>query len=131
MPEHPSILIVDDEDVVRVALTDILEMEGLAVIAASSGHEAIQILKHHTGDALRLVILDLMMPGMNGIETMHKIRAIKPSMTIVISSGYDEEEVADRFHLGQVDRTDVHFLQKPYSMAQLTTLVESCLAASG
>ena len=126
MAEKPPVLVVDDEEVVRVALTDILELYGQRAITASSGPEAITIIQDLSPVGIQVVILDLLMPGMNGVETMYKLIAIAPQIKFIISSGFDEEEVVERFGLGNYDRARVHFLQKPYTMANIMNLVERC-----
>ena len=128
MPENPTILVVDDEEVVRVALADILDMYGYRVITAASGHEALRIVAGLSTGSVNLAILDLMMPGIDGIETMRRLIAHDPNTEIIISSGYDETEAYERFQLSENDRTTLHFLQKPYPMAEIMKLVRSCLA---
>jgi CheY-like chemotaxis protein len=128
MPENPTILVVDDEEVVRIALTDILDMYGYHVITAASGHEAIRIVAGIPPGSVHLAILDLMMPGIDGIETMRRLTALDPNTQIIISSGYDESETYERFQLSEKDRTTLHFLQKPYPMAEIMRLVRSGLA---
>ena len=125
MAEHPPILIVDDEEVVRVALTDILDMFGYPAVTAKDGLEAVRMFTAMAGGpGVYIVILDLMMPGLNGIDTMHKLCAINPDAVIIIASGYDQDEVVARFTLGDLNRDKVHFLQKPYTMATIVNLVE-------
>ena len=128
MPENPTILVVDDEEVVRVALADILDMYGYRVITAAGGHEALRIVADMHPDSVHLAILDLMMPGIDGFETMRRLIALDPNTRIIISSGYDETEAHERFQLGEYDRTALRFLQKPYPMAEIMKLVRSCLA---
>ena len=128
MRENPTILVVDDEEVVRVALADILDMYGYHVITAASGFEAIRIVAGTPTGSVRLAILDLMMPGIDGIETMRRLTALDPNTRIIISSGYDESETYERFQLSEHDRTTLRFLQKPYPMGEIMQLVRSCLA---
>ena len=69
--DSPCVLVVDDEEDVREALRDVVEMEGCSAILAASAHEAIKILEQHKPC---LIILDLMMPGMNGAEMLTLLR---------------------------------------------------------
>ena len=118
------ILLVDDEEPVRTAVTDILEMKGLRVLAAPNGKEGLAIYRQHRADVL-LVLLDLSMPGMSGEETFRELRAVDPGLRIILSSGYDEGEVSARF----AGDPPTGFLQKPYSVETLTAAIERYLAA--
>ena len=82
-----TILLVDDEEAVTSVSKDMLEVLGYSVLIARSGQEAIDIYeKHH--DAIDLVILDVVMPDMGGEETLARLRGIKPSVVVTLSSGY-------------------------------------------
>lgn len=86
-----GILIVDDEQFFRGVLRDMLQQAGLRVIAeASSGEEAIELFRHH---APELVLMDIYMPGMSGIEATREIMALAPAARILICSGtgYDDD----------------------------------------
>ena len=113
-----TILVIDDEEIVRQSVCDILQMQGFEVLTAVNGQDGVaQYRANQT--AVNLIILDLSMPGMNGEETFHALRAINPKIQILLSSGYDEIRVAERI----VDSDSVGFIQKPYHpealMAQL------------
>jgi two-component system, cell cycle sensor histidine kinase and response regulator CckA len=104
------VLIVDDEEMVREVVGDILENSGFKSIAASGGEQALSMYAEHR-DEIKVVLLDLSMPGMSGEETFVRLRSIDPRAHIVISSGYSEAEVRAKFvALGEVSG----FIQKPY-----------------
>ena len=127
MSEHPPILIVDDDEGVRTALTDILDFHGYAAVTAVDGAEAVRIFSELVGVPIVIfMVLDLMMPGLNGIETMQRLTAIAPHARIVISTGLDRDEVLARFDLGDYDHGKVYFLTTPFSMATFVGLVERC-----
>ncbi len=129
MPAHPPILIVDDEEIVRSALSDILELYGYTAVSAGDAYTAIQMFPALCAQpGVHVVILDLMMPGINGIETMHRLAALDPDAQFIISSGFDRDEIAARFHYVSAEGGRVHFLQKPYSMAAIATLIEQCFS---
>ena len=117
-PRHGrgNLLVVDDEPTVRLTSQRMLEKLGYTVLLADSGARALEQLRAHPGK-IAGVILDVMMPGMNGQETLEAMRAIEPAIKVLVSSGYFREELAD----GLVARGAVGFLQKPY---RLTTLAE-------
>lgn len=118
-----NLLVVDDEPTVRLTSQRMLEKLGYSVLVADSGARALEVLRAHQGK-IACVILDVMMPGMNGQETLEALRAIDPAIKVLVSSGYFREELAD----GLVSRGAVGFLQKPY---RLTTLAEELDRALG
>ncbi len=117
------ILVIDDEEPVRDAVTDILELEGLAVITAPDGQTGIDLFRAQQND-VGLILLDLSMPGLNGEETFYELRQIDPQVQIVLSSGYSHDEVAPRF----AGQARVSFIQKPYDAATLVKEIKRQLA---
>lgn len=116
--DRSLVLVIDDEEAVRLAVNDILELEGIDVIVAADGAQAVQQLKAHAGE-VDLVILDLSMPGMSGKETLAQLRAIDPEVPVLLSSGYDKRDVRHRFDTEEVSG----FLQKPYDGQTLVDTV--------
>lgn len=112
------ILVIDDEEPVRDAVSDILEMEGFQVLTAHNGMTGVAIYQQKQAE-ISLIILDLSMPGMNGVETFQALQAVDPQVRVLLSSGYSETEIATRFQ-GQ---GFVGFIHKPYSMAALAESV--------
>ena len=108
------ILVIDDEEPVRVAVTDILELEGLSVISAPNGQEGAALYRQRMNE-VRLVILDLSMPGWSGGESFREMRAANPAVRVVLSSGYSESEATRRF----VGYGLAGFIQKPYDATTL------------
>jgi DNA-binding NtrC family response regulator len=108
------VLVIDDEDPVREAVTDILELEGLAVITAPDGRTGIDLYRRRQAE-INLILLDLSMPGLNGEETFHELRAIDAHVRVLLSSGYSHDEVTARF----AGQNDVGFIQKPYDSDRL------------
>lgn len=117
------VLVVDDEPSVRSVLQKTLGAEGLDVEQASSGEDALGVLK--AGEALPdLVILDLTMPGLGGIETLDRIRDEHPGLPVLLSSGYPEEALdVIREKGGRLNG----FIQKPYRKAHLLEEIEKLL----
>ncbi len=118
------ILIIDDEDVVRRVATSALTSHGYRVRVVSSGREGIEVLREEKG-AISMVLLDLNMPGLNGLETLYELRKIAPDLEVVVSSGYGEEQAMNLFSGQQVSG----FIQKPYTSARLLEKVASALRA--
>jgi nitrogen-specific signal transduction histidine kinase/CheY-like chemotaxis protein len=104
------ILVIDDEEPVREAVTDILEIEGIQVITAASGLEGIELFSRRFRE-IDLVLLDLSMPGLGGAETFRRLQEIDNTIPILLSSGYNQSEVDRRF----TGEEPAGFLQKPYS----------------
>ncbi len=82
-----NILLVDDEDSIHLLYREELEEEGYSVDSAFSGEEALDKLSNAKVD---LVILDINMPGMNGLEALRKIKEIDPALPVILSSAYQE-----------------------------------------
>ena len=113
MEKHKEglVLVIDDERAVREAVADILEMEGINVLAAANGDEGIALYqKHH--EQIDLVLLDLSMPGKSGHETFLELEAFDSNVRIMLSSGYSESDAIRGFASPPL----VGFLQKPYRL---------------
>lgn len=117
-----SVLVIDDEELVRDAVADILTLENIEVIAAEDGYSGLDAYRQHKGE-IGLVLLDLSMPGINGEETFRRLRQIDPHVRVLLSSGYSAEDVGQRFD----EEEPVGFLQKPYSVGALLEVVKDHL----
>jgi two-component system cell cycle sensor histidine kinase/response regulator CckA len=119
---HETLLLVDDEEIIRNLGRDILSDKGYAVLLAANGQEAVEIYKKEDG-RIDLVILDVLMPIMDGVETHRRIKEMDPSSKILICSGYMQGSggYAD-FHEG-IDG----IVQKPYKMDELVKKVRQVL----
>ncbi|RME04106.1 MAG: response regulator [Bacteroidetes bacterium] len=109
-----EVLVIDDEAPVREALKDIFAMYNQPTEAVSSGEEGIHYFRQHHA-RIQLVILDLTMPGLGGIETLKRLREINPGIPVIMSSGYTEEDIKANLRFVQVDG----YLQKPYRIEKL------------
>ena len=113
------ILLVEDEQTIAVTLSDDLEAAGHEVQHVADGKEAISELQRRSFD---VVITDLGMKGMDGVELIEKIRATKPQQLIAVVSGWPEESVLRRFSSQQQPHW---FLQKPVKMNELEQILRS------
>jgi two-component system nitrogen regulation response regulator NtrX len=110
-------LIVDDEESIRKTLADVFEDEGWQSVTAENGKVGLQLFSKRQPD---LVLLDVWMPGMDGIETLQKMRHLNPKAPIVIMSGHGTIETAVRAtKLGAFD-----YLEKPLSLDKLIPLLD-------
>jgi PAS domain S-box-containing protein len=116
------VLVIDDEDEVREATSEILREAGLQIITASDGRAGIQLFRERMQE-IKLVLLDLAMPGMNGADVLVELKALDPDIPVILISGYAEEAVMERF----VDKGLAGFIQKPYSMESLLQRIEQQL----
>ncbi len=116
------VLIADDEESVCNICKQMLEKWGFEVLIASDGKEALNVFIEHS-DIISLVLLDVTMPEMNGNEVLREIRLINPDMPVIMSSGYDEQEVTSRFE----DNNLSGFVQKPYQSDMLRSAIRKAL----
>ena len=116
---YKDVLLVDDDDVVRDSMKAMLEVFGANVTTSSSGADA---LKQFASQSFDVVVTDLGMKGMDGVELIEKIRATKPQQLIAVVSGWPEESVLRRFSSQQQPHW---FLQKPVKMNELEQILRS------
>jgi two-component system cell cycle sensor histidine kinase/response regulator CckA len=119
-PRAGTILVVDDEQPILRLAKAVLESAGLHVLTAGDGNQAIQVFREHASE-IHAVLLDLTMPGMDGVEVFHHIHAFQPEARVVLCSGYDEHEASDRMG----EKRPAAFLRKPYHPRELLTLLNN------
>jgi two-component system, cell cycle sensor histidine kinase and response regulator CckA len=117
-----NILLVDDEDVVRLITSELLSDLGYDVYSFSTGKTAIQFFKSN-GHTIDLVILDKQMPEMDGFEVYKKLKEIKPSLKVILLTGYNiEKEFNELF-----DHDTCRFIQKPVSIEKISYTISELL----
>ena len=121
-----TVLVVDDEEIVRKVVKAMLERYGYDVVLAEDGLQATEILQQ-LKEEVRLIILDLNMPVMNGEETLRRLKLINPNIPILLSSGYNEMEAIQRF----AGKGLAGFVQKPYTSTRLAEMLRSLLGGKG
>ncbi len=109
-----SILLVDDDDLIRESVTEVLQFLGHRPFSAPGGQEALRLLED--GLPVDLVILDMNMPVMNGAETLPRILAQRPDLPVLMATGYSEEDIVPLL----VGRPNVQSLRKPFSIQELS-----------
>ncbi|GFO53484.1 hypothetical protein GMSM_04910 [Geomonas sp. Red276] len=120
-----KVLLVDDEEEVRLTGAELLRELGFTVITGSDGEEALGVVRE-TPDLL-LVLLDLTMPNLDGEQCFNRIREIAPALQVVICSGYHEAEIAGKFK----GKGLAAFLQKPYMLSDLKEVLGRVLKQEG
>ncbi|MGD8367000.1 MAG: response regulator [Desulfobacterales bacterium] len=119
---NETILLIDDEESVRVGIEFMLVKIGYTVHSAEDGREALEIFREHWRQ-IDLIILDLVMPGMLGAEVFDQLRAIDPSCKVLLSSGYSTSEEAQEL----LGRGCAGFLQKPFNIERLSFRIREIL----
>jgi len=121
---HGTILIVEDEDPVRLFSTRALKNKGYNVLDAFSGENALEIIEQTGGDKIDLIISDVVMPGISGPEMVEKVLAKHPNIKVVFVSGYGEDVFYQQYGMER----EFNFLSKPYSLNQLAEKVKELLS---
>ena len=119
---HGTILVVDDEAVMREVSESILEQHGFEILTAADGPQAVDHYRRHR-DAIRLVLLDRTMPGMDGKQVLREIRSVNPQAKVLLMSGYKAKEVLRGLEESEI----VGFLQKPFRPDELVRRVYEIL----
>jgi len=117
-----TVLVVDDEEGVRVAASDLLQSMGFETILASDGLEAVDIYRG-AGGSIRAVLMDLTMPHLDGVETYRELRRIDANCCVVLTSGYNEQEAIQDF----LGKGLAGFVQKPFLRADLQKVMRRAL----
>ncbi|MFO7729067.1 MAG: PAS domain S-box protein [Desulfonatronovibrio sp.] len=118
-----TVLVVDDEEMIRELACEALEDSGFQTLAAANGQEALDIFRKNQ-DKIVCVILDLMMPVMDGITTFENMRRIDPEVKVILCSGYGEQEATQKFQ----GRNLSGFLHKPFKIADLNQELKRVLS---
>lgn len=119
-----TILIVEDDEMVRALAQTILEQNGYAVLAVRNGTEALHLVEDGS-KIIHLILTDTIMPGMNGRELAERILAIRPAMKVLYMSGYTDKV----FALSPSWESESAFMQKPFTPQTLTRKVRDVLAS--
>jgi CheY-like chemotaxis protein len=121
--EHATVLLVEDEEIVRAVVREVLETAGYTVLAARHGRQALEVWAEH-GDAIDVVVSDVVMPEVGGIELAAELRQTRPGLGVILMSGYPDRRDAPR-------GTAARWLQKPFTHDELLHEVVATLAERG
>jgi CheY-like chemotaxis protein len=119
-----TVLVVEDDEVLRSVITKSLRKFGYQVLPARDGDEAMSLGRRHKGP-VHLLLTDVVMPGMSGVELAHLLAALRPEMKVLFMSGYTEDAMV---HHGVMEAT-TPFLQKPFKSVHLAAKVREVLGA--
>jgi CheY-like chemotaxis protein len=119
-----TILVVDDEVPLRQAVSFILGQRGYTVLEAADGYQALEAIKKH-GQEVEVVLLDVMMPRLDGLGTLKALREIRPELQVIATSGVNHDSRVEALKRLGVQ----HFLLKPYRNQELLEALEMCIAS--
>lgn len=122
----PSLLIVEDDDSIRETIREALFIEGFEVSACADGQAALELIQDHRQDPFALVVLDLMLPGMSGLDLCRRMRATGDQTPILVVSARDHE--TDRVLGLEVGADD--YLVKPFGMRELVARARALMRRS-
>ncbi|HYA94132.1 MAG TPA: PAS domain S-box protein [Thermodesulfobacteriota bacterium] len=118
-----TVLLVEDDELVRNLANRLLEQQGYRVLKASNGQEALLVAKEHVGETIHLLLADIVMPQMGGKELADWLKISRPNVKVLYTSGYSDDAIV---HHGVLD-PGTHFLQKPFSLKTLSQKVREVL----
>jgi PAS domain S-box-containing protein len=121
---HETVLVVEDEPMVRAISVESLEMLGYRVLQASHGEEALEVARAYSG-AIDLVVSDVVMPVMGGPALVQRLRIERPHIKVLFVSGYTDDAIVRQGVL----EPGVEFLQKPFALAALARRIREILGA--
>ncbi len=124
MARKSRILVVEDEDAIRTGLIDVLVYHGYVATGVADGHEG---LRECLGGNYDLILLDVMLPGLNGFEICEEVRKADPAQPIImLTAKSTDDDVIEGLRLGADD-----YVTKPFSVAQLVLRIEAVLRRAG
>jgi two-component system cell cycle sensor histidine kinase/response regulator CckA len=120
-----TILLVEDEQAVRRATAEFLDLQGYTVLEAKDGLDALSVAENH-GSTIHLVVTDVVMPNMSGGQLAREFSKLRPDAKLLFVSGYAGKTVVDH----KVVDLETNFLQKPYTLKQLALKIRAALNSS-
>ena len=119
-----TILLVEDEKMVRNLALTILKRQGYNVLEAENGDHALHIIQEQNGNPIHLMLTDVVMPGMSGQELWERLKPQYPGMKVIYMSGYTDEAIVEKHGLSA---PGIHFLQKPFPPDTLVKKIRTVL----
>ena len=118
--KHVEVLVIDDEELIRLLFEETLGKLGYKVVIAKNGSEGLELIKQRDFD---LLFLDLKMPGMDGAEIFRQVKTIKPNLPVVIITGYPNSDMMDR----ALAHGPFGIMKKPFTNVDIITAANSFL----
>ena len=117
-----TILVIDDEHIFRESTCEVLQRMGYKTLDAKSGEDGLHLFKQYR-DEVRLIFMDIMMPGLSGIQTSRKIRQLSRSVPIIFLTGYDRTQPLD----AEVYEENAELINKPFRISVLSQAMQKAL----
>lgn len=119
-----KVLVIDDDELMRITLRTLLEEEGHTVLEASDGREGVDVFNNNGAD---LIITDVMMPKRSGIDVLEKLRAASPNLKIIVISGASRFDNADMLRMASILGAERTF-HKPINKVEMVSAVREALS---
>lgn len=120
--KRPTVFVIDDEENIRIMAADMLTDSGYNVITSGDGEEALKIFRQ-SADKMDLVLLDMIMPGIDGPEILNRLKELKPDVKVILSSGISAEDVPE----DMLQSETVEFIEKPYLIEELLVKINNMI----
>ncbi|WP_197995380.1 PAS domain-containing hybrid sensor histidine kinase/response regulator [Gimesia algae] len=120
--ESGSILVIDDDLAVCKVVNRVLQRFGFSVMTAYSGNEGLDLYENHR-DEISVILLDMTMPGLSGVETFELLRKKGVDIPVILTSGLSETDISEQMQGSEI----VHFLKKPYKPQKLVNVISKAL----
>jgi CheY-like chemotaxis protein len=119
---HGTVLVIDDEPSVCGLAQQMLETIGFNVVVAFDGERGVELYRQQPQD-IDLILLDMTMPKMDGVETFAELKKVSADVRVVLSSGYNQQTTEEKF----AEQDLAGFIQKPYQLTELTAVMRKVL----
>ena len=121
-----TILVVEDEDTLRLAVSKMLRKNGFTVLEAADGETGVDLLRASTRE-IDVALLDLTLPGMSSREVLSELRRVQPKVKVIVTSAYNQ----DRAQTTIGGQHPWLYIRKPYQLSQLTGLLQNACTENG
>jgi DNA-binding response OmpR family regulator len=119
-----TVLVVEDEELIRLAISKALRSKGFSVIKASDGSTAMDLIRTHKDD-IDAILLDVTLPGKSSREVFEEAQRLRPGLKMILTSAYGKEAVDANFTGLRIQ----HFIRKPFQLADLVSFLRGVLSA--
>lgn len=120
---HGKIMIVDDQAGIRLLLSELLKREGYVPVPVGNGNQALQIIQE---DDPVLVLLDMKIPGMNGMDVLKEMKKRKPAIKVIMMTAYEDEEIIE----GSLRGGALACFSKPFDLRQMIARINKEVSSS-